>query len=242
MMQAGDGALSTGERIDAVVTTQPRPGRRMRRADRLAVLQWLTVLVPAVCAGLYETVRHSLLATEWPNALGTLLAVALVLAISSVFARVSFGMIRQTEARLRERNRELQALSRQVERLAVIEERDRLAREMHDSVAQVLAYLLVRLDTIEGLLVRGRDAEAAREVQALRASGEQAYADVREAIAGLRTRPEAGAAGLAAGVAQYVREFGDRVSVEATYSARGIEDASGRPDDLAPAAEMQVLR
>src|SRR5436190_496017 len=113
MMQAGDGALSTGGRIDAVVTTQLRPGRRMRRADRLAVLQWLTVLVPAVCAGLYETVRHSLLATELPNALGTLLAVALVLAISSVFARVSFGMIRQTEARLRERNRELQALSRQ---------------------------------------------------------------------------------------------------------------------------------
>src|SRR5690349_23273591 len=58
-------------------------------------------------------------------------------------------MIRQTEARLRERNRELQELSRQVERLAVIEERDRLAREMHDSVAQVLAYLLVRLRSEE---------------------------------------------------------------------------------------------
>src|SRR5438046_5870180 len=116
-MKAAGGALLAGGTID-VVATRRRPGGSRRRADRLAVLQWLTVLVPAVCAGLYETVRHSLLATELPNALGTLIAVALVLAISSVFARVSFGMIRQTEARLRERNRELQALSRQVERLA----------------------------------------------------------------------------------------------------------------------------
>ena len=46
-----------------------------RHLDRLAVLQWLTVLVPAVCAGLYETVRHTLLASELPNLLGTLVAV-----------------------------------------------------------------------------------------------------------------------------------------------------------------------
>ena len=203
-------------------------------------MQWLTVLVPAVCAGLYETVRHSLLATELPNVVGTLVAVALVLGISSVFARVAFGMIRQTEARLRERNRQLQALSRRVERLAVAEERDRLAREMHDSVAQVLAYLLVSLDTVEGLLERGRSAEAAREVARLRASGQEAYADVREAIAGLRTRPQAGASGLAAALAVYVREFGDRADVEATFTAGGLDAASG--DDLTPAAEMQLLR
>src|SRR5262245_34814247 len=94
-------SLSTlaGGTIDPV-TKRVGEGRKWRDADRLAMLQWLTVLVPAVCAGLYETVRHSLLATELPNALGTLLAVALVLAISSVFARVAFGMIRQTEARL----------------------------------------------------------------------------------------------------------------------------------------------
>jgi signal transduction histidine kinase len=131
-----------------------------------------------------------------------------------------------------------------VERLAVIEERDRLAREMHDSVAQVLAYLLVRLDTIEGLLDRGRVPEASHEVRLLRASGEEAYADVREAIAGLRTRPEAGAAGLAAALDLYVREFGDRVGVEATFAASGIDAEPGIPkgEELTPAAEMQLMR
>src|SRR5581483_737727 len=216
--------------------------RARRRVDRLRILQWMTVLVPAICAGLYETVRHTLLAKELPNALGTLLAVALVLAISSIFARVAFGLIRQSEARLRERNRELQALSREVQRLTLIEERDRLAREMHDSVAQVLAYLLVRLDTIERLLERGRTGEAALEVRRLRGSAEGAYAGVREAIAGLRTRPSAGAAGLAAALEQYVREFGDRIGIDAVFAAEGIPATTGGADDLAPAAEMQLLR
>lgn len=211
----------------------------MKRAGRLRTLQWLTVLVPAVCAGLYETVRHSLLAAELPNALGTALAVALVLAISSIFAHVSFGLIRRMERRLLERNRELQALSTQVQRLAVAEERDRLAREMHDGLAQVLAYLLVRLDTIEGLVERGRTAPAVEEVRRLRATSEAAYADVREAIAGLRTRPEMGAAGLAAALREYAAQFADRAGVETTFSAFGIEDGAA---DLSPAAELQLLR
>jgi signal transduction histidine kinase len=209
----------------------------MRGRQRLRVLQWLTVLVPAVCAGLYESVRNSLLAAELPGGLGTLLAAALVLVISFFFARVAFGHIRRTEARLVERNRELEALSRQVQRLAVIEERDRLAREMHDGVAQVLAFLLVRLDTIESLIERGRPEAAVQEVRLLRSSGESAYADVREAITGLRVRPEAGAAGMAAALREYAQQFGVRTGVEATVTLAG-EDGP----DLGPAAELQLLR
>ncbi|MGH2352343.1 MAG: sensor histidine kinase [Chloroflexota bacterium] len=209
------------------------------RASRLRTLQWLTVLVPAVCAGLYETVRHSLLATELPSGIGTALAVALVLSLSLAFARVSFGIIRRMEADLLARNRDLQALSRQVERLAVMEERDRLAREMHDSVAQVLAYLLVRLDTIEGLVERGRAPDAAGEVRRLRDSAEEAYADVREAIAGLRTRPDAGPQGLAAALRAYTEQFADRTGIKASFEASGAE---GPASDLSSTAEVQFMR
>ena len=110
----------------------------MRRSDRLRDLQILAILVPALCAGIYETVRHSAFPGDLPFDLGTPLAVILVMTISFGFAHVSFGIIRRTEGHLRERNRELQLLSRRVERLAVLEERDRLAREIHDSVAQGL--------------------------------------------------------------------------------------------------------
>ena len=119
------------------------------RQGRLRILKWLTVLVPAVCAGIYETVRHSFLTTDLPNSLGTLIAVLLVVAISFGFARISFGIIQKMEEGLIERNRRLQELSRDAQRVAVLEERDRLAREMHDGIAQVLAYLLVRLETTD---------------------------------------------------------------------------------------------
>jgi signal transduction histidine kinase len=197
------------------------------------------VLVPAVCAGLYESIRHTILAREVSLGLGTWIAVLVVFAISYPFARISFAIIRRTEARLRERNRALEALSRAAERLAMMEERDRLAREMHDGIAQVLAYMLVRLDTVDGLLGRGRAAAAQEEIRLLRASGQDAYNDVREAVAGLRTRPEAGAAGLAAALREYSADFGSRAGVEVVCTIGALDTSGG---DLGPAAELQLMR
>src|SRR5262245_44370324 len=224
-------------RLPAVPAARRAPAT-MSRAARLRTLQWLTVLVPAVCAGLYETLRHSLLSSALPLGWGTILSVAVVLVISFLFARVSFGIIRGMDARLVARNRELQALNRQVERQAVIEERDRLAREMHDSVAQVLAYLLVRLDTIEGLVERGRSPEAAGEVRRLRDSAQEAYEDVREAITGLRARPDGGPFGVAAALQAYVGQFSERHGIAATFEAGKFSDAESLP----PAAEVQIIR
>jgi signal transduction histidine kinase len=211
----------------------------MKRSDRLRDLQALAILVPALCAGIYETLRHSVLPGDLPFDLGTPVAVVLVLTISFGFAHVSFGIIRRTEARLRERNRELQALSRRVERLAVIDERDRLAREIHDNIAQGLATLLVRLDTIESLANRGRVDALAAEVRDLRTAGAEIYGDVREAIAELRTRPDPGPIGLRRALADYVAQFGDRTGIATAFQADVRE---GAHEDLAPAAEVQLLR
>jgi signal transduction histidine kinase len=211
----------------------------MNRSDRLRDLQLLAILVPALCAGIYETLRHSVLPGDLPFDLGTPVAVVLVLAISYGFAHVSFGIIRRTEDSLRQRNRELQALSRRVERLAVLEERDRLAREIHDSVAQGLASLLVRLDTVESLAERRRVDELAVEVRALRTAGGEIYGDVREAIAELRTRPEPGPLGLRRALTDYVTQFGDRTGIATTCDAGSIDAAE---QDLPPTAEVQLLR
>jgi signal transduction histidine kinase len=65
----------------------------------------------------------------------------------------------------------------EVVRLAVAEERSRLASELHDSVAQLLAALVVRLEQLE---------EARAEVQEARALAHAALEEVRRAIGGLR--------------------------------------------------------
>ena len=46
----------------------------MKRSDRLRDLQILAILVPALCAGIYETLRHSVLTGVLPFDLGTPMA------------------------------------------------------------------------------------------------------------------------------------------------------------------------
>ena len=213
------------------------------RQGRLRILKWLTVLVPAVCAGIYETVRHSFLTTDLPNSLGTLIAVLMVVAISFGFARVSFGIIQRMEEGLIERNRRLQELSRDAQRVAVLEERDRLAREMHDGIAQVLAYLLVRVDTIESLVERGRSHEALAELRGMRASGEVANAEVREAIAGLRTNPGPGIGGLIDALKVSTDDFGARTGIVARFNINGpVPDGNTTGPDLPDGGELHLLR
>jgi len=95
------------------------------------------------------------------------------------------------------------------------------------------------IHTIEGLAARGRVEELAREVTELRRASGEAYADVREAIADLRTRPEPGPVGLRQALAEYVSQFGDRAGLVATFDA---EAPTGSPAELQPAAEVQLLR
>jgi nitrate/nitrite-specific signal transduction histidine kinase len=71
--------------------------------------------------------------------------------------------------------------------MAVLEERDRLARAMHDDLAQSLGYLNVKA-SITYDLIMGELFEQAREsLQELKTVAKVVYTDVREAIFNLRT-------------------------------------------------------
>ena len=81
-------------------------------------------------------------------------------------------------------NARLQARLRE---LAVVAERERIAREMHDGLAQVLGYVNTKSQAIEELLAAGRTAEARGLLAELAAAARSIYVDVREAILGLRS-------------------------------------------------------
>ncbi len=70
--------------------------------------------------------------------------------------------------------------------LAVTEERLRLAREMHDGQAQVLAYVNTKAQAVQELMRAGRGEEASAQLEQLAAAAREVYADVREGILGLR--------------------------------------------------------
>ena len=131
-------------------------------------------------------------------------------------------------------NARLQARLRE---LAVVAERERIAREMHDGLAQVLGYVNTKSQAIEELLVAGRTDAAREQLAELAAAARSIYVDVREAILGLRS-PVIPGLGLVAAVEDYAARFAEAskiaVRVDAPPSARRLE--------VAPDVEAQVFR
>ncbi len=116
-------------------------------------------------------------------------------------------------------------LHRRLRELAVVEERERIAREMHDGLAQVLAYVNTKSQAVEELLQAGRVPAARVQLTELAAAARSIYVDVREAILGLRSPIPAGT-GLVAAVETYAARFAEAsklaVIVSATDEARGL--------------------
>ncbi len=71
--------------------------------------------------------------------------------------------------------------------LAVEGERERIAREMHDGLAQVLGYVNTKSQAVETLLDAGRVDEARQQLVELATAARSVYVDVREAILSLST-------------------------------------------------------
>jgi len=68
---------------------------------------------------------------------------------------------------------------------AIVEERQRIAREIHDSTAQVLGYLRAKSELIERFLERNDCEKSIQTAQEMQEVANKAYNDVREAIIGL---------------------------------------------------------
>jgi nitrate/nitrite-specific signal transduction histidine kinase len=94
------------------------------------------------------------------------------------------------------------------EQMTILSERDRIARELHDSLAQVLGQIHLQLRAFES---RMDGAPISTELAELADLADDAYHDVRETILGLReTIPSDGGleAALRAYLAKYTRQTG----------------------------------
>jgi signal transduction histidine kinase len=110
--------------------------------------------------------------------------------ILSLFA--AHAAIALTNARLYERSREL----------SVLEERARLARELHDAVSQKLFSIRAHARAAAVLATRDDGPAAAREMDAVASLGAEAHAELRAVIDGL-TPPDLETCGLAESVRRY---------------------------------------
>lgn len=127
-------------------------------------------------------------------------------------------------------------LRNEVRALAISDERERLAREMHDGLAQVLGYVNTKALAVEQLLASDRPADARRQLAELSAAARSVYVDVREAILGL-TSPIAAEQGLAGAIEGYVSRFAAAAKIAATFAAA----PEARELRLAPETQVEVF-
>ena len=119
---------------------------------------------------------------------------------------------------------------------AILAERERIAREMHDSLAQVLGVVHLRLRALGNRVEVAQAAPVAAELIDLASLTEEAYRDVREAILGLRESSR-----VDRGLIDSLRVFVDKYSQQSGVKAT-LETALDRELALSPRAEVQVIR
>jgi len=128
-------------------------------------------------------------------------------------------------------------LASQLRELAIREERERIAREMHDGLAQVLGYVNTKSQAVEELLAAGRTEAARAQLGQLASAARSVYVDVREAILGL-TSPIAPERGLVGAIEEYARRFSDAAKLATTVDA----SSAARAVRLSPEAQAQAFR
>jgi nitrate/nitrite-specific signal transduction histidine kinase len=129
-------------------------------------------------------------------------------------------------------------LHRRVRDLAITEERERIAREMHDSLAQVLGYVITKAQAVQELLKRDQPEKAAAQVGQLSDAARAAYADVREGILALRTSVGTNR-DFGAALQEYLERWKEQSGVAATLE---LQPTGGHLEGLSPLAELQLLR
>ena len=118
----------------------------------------------------------------------------------------------------------------------IVAERDRIARELHDSIAQVLGVLHLGLRGLvpKVRLVAGNN--AATEIAGLADIADEGYKDVREAILGLSNSASSND-GLKGALGEYLGKFSRQTGIKTTLRC---DPAASRA--LTPRSEVQLLR
>lgn len=129
---------------------------------------------------------------------------------------------------------ENQRLASRERELAVYEERSLLARELHDSIAQSLAFLNMQVQMLEDSLKRDARTEVEEAVARIHDGVKESYDDVRELLTHFRVRVKQ-EEDIGVALRKMLARFGGQTRLQTQMSDIG----TGLP--LPPESQLQVL-
>jgi two-component system nitrate/nitrite sensor histidine kinase NarX len=128
---------------------------------------------------------------------------------------------------------ESQRLVAREKEMAISEERNLLAQELHDSIAQSLAFLNIQAQMLEDSLAHGQSEQARAELAQIREGIQASYDDVRELLVHFRTR--FAQTDIESAIASALERFEGQTGIRATFTQSGTAIA------LSPETQIQVL-
>ena len=182
-----------------------------------------------------STAPATLIGIPLATAEGPLGAIAVVTSPDWRLAGRTRGLIRAVadQVALALRTAELFAEGREV---AVLGERTRLAREIHDTLAQQLTGIVLQLEAAEAFVGRDRDAAHA-VVVAARDQARSALQEARRSVWDLRPAPLE-ATGLVAAAEREVQRWEERTGTAVSLHTRNLASPLG----IEPQAEVALFR
>lgn len=156
-------------------------------------IKWLILLLPTLTIALWEYVRHAFLLPYISMDMGNVLSPLLVFFVTLVFVRYLFSILEKIQEELRQEK----------EKKAALIEREKLARELHDGIAQSLFLLSVKMNKFGRKNNLEQDPDFIRMKQTL----QHVHDDTRQAITNLKHSPSDTSESWTESIHQYVDDL-----------------------------------
>jgi signal transduction histidine kinase len=170
-------------------------------------MKWISALVPAVFIVTFEFVRHhflSIVSMDWGNVIvGGVTGVLFFLYFHGIF-----GLLENVYRKLQNKKEET----------AVLEERYRIARELHDSVAQALFFMNIKIMEIESALQERR--QPWTEVEEMKEAIKMTDTDIRQHIFALQNIPLKDI-DLSSAMQEYAVRYGETSGISVDFNVSG---------------------
>ncbi|MBM4763812.1 histidine kinase [Bacillus sp. B15-48] len=156
-------------------------------------IKWLILITPTVTIALWEYIRHAFLLPYISMDLGNILSPILVFFVTLLFLRHLFSILERMQDELR---------TEKTKKAALVE-REKLARELHDGVAQSLFLLSVKMNKFG----RKNQLEQDPDFQKIKQTLQHIHEDTRHAITNLKYVPNEEPFSWTDTIFQYVTEL-----------------------------------
>ncbi|MFE1245423.1 sensor histidine kinase [Fictibacillus sp. NPDC058756] len=136
-------------------------------------IKWLILLIPTISVGLWEYIRHTVLLPYISMNAGNWMSAFIVFLVTLYFLNILFGRLERMQ----------QELQKERAKKAVLEERGKIAKELHDGIAQSLFFLSVQVNKL------GNEVKDSEKYNKLKKTLQHIHEDTRSAIQNLRCVP-----------------------------------------------------